>query len=365
MQPLITHVVPTLAPYGAERVVLELAARLPAHGFRTRVLVLFEGGALRDAFRERDIRWAHVGEVAPGPRLVSRPALMHRLAQRLYAEPERMPSIVHTHLFGADFWTMLARYTHPGKVRPSAYVSTAHNIDQDDSTLRRLARRWAVRRMHRVVAISKDVERYAHEDLGVASERIALIPNGIDFKHLPHRGAHPFSETPQLLMVGRLVPQKGHATVLRALQQVSTPWKLSIVGEGPRRRELKELCEELGLASRVRFLGERKDVPTLLARTDVFLFPSQWEGMGLAALEAVAAGVPTLASDLPAVRAFIPTDMRLPTDDPHAWSKAIQLLLHAPTPALAAAPALAEEVRTRYAVDRMVSAYAALYKGLL
>ena len=75
MQPLITHVVPTLAPYGAERVVLELAARLPAHGFRTRVLVLFEGGALRDAFRERDIRWAHVGEVAPGPRIISRTAL--------------------------------------------------------------------------------------------------------------------------------------------------------------------------------------------------------------------------------------------------------------------------------------------------
>lgn len=365
MQPLITHVVPTLAPYGAERVVLELAARLPQHGFRTRVLVLFEDGALRDAFRARDIRWAHVGPVAPGPRLFARAALLHRLAKRLYAEPERMPSIVHTHLFGADFWTSLARYTHMGRVRPSAYVSTAHNVDQDDSSVRRLARRWANRRMHRVVAISEEVERYVKDDLGVAEKRIVRIPNGVDFTHLPRRGAHPFAETPQLLMVGRLVPQKGHATVLRALQHVSAPWKLSLVGEGPLRRTLKELSEELGLASRVRFLGERKDVPGLLARTDLFLFPSQWEGMGLAALEAIAAGVPTLTSDLPVMHPFTQKDMRVPVEDIHAWTKSIQAILTHPTPTLAAAPAHADDIRTRYAVERMVQAYAALYTQLL
>jgi len=365
MLPLITHVIPTLAPYGAERMALELAARSPAHGFRTRVLVLFQGGALQEECRRRDIRWSHVFPVAAGPRVVSRPALVHRLHQKLYAEPERMPAIVHTHLFGSDFWTSIARAAHWSSVRPKAYVSTAHNIDHDDSTMRRLARRWATRRMDRVVAISNDVARYTHEDLGVPEKRILTIPNGINFKNVPTRGERAFAETPRLLMVGRLVPQKGHATVLQALKHVALPWKLSIVGEGPLRRELKELSEKCGLASRVRFLGERKDVPQLLKESDLFLFPSQWEGMGLALIEALAAGVPSLASDLPAIREFVPKKQLLDSDDIHAWRAAITDALTTPGDRVASASKLAQKVRTRYDVERMVAAYAEMYRALL
>lgn len=365
MLPLITHVIPTLAPYGAERMALELAARLPDHGFRTRVLVLFEGGALREECRRRDIRWSYVFPVAAGPRVVSRPALVHRLRQKLYAEPERMPTIVHTHLFGSDLWTSMARFTHWSSMRPHAYVSTAHNVDHDDSTLRRLARRWAVRRMHKVVAISKEVERYTHEDLGVSKKRIVTIPNGIDFTGISPRGTRAFGDPPQLLMVGRLVPQKGHLTVLNALRHVQLPWKLRIVGEGPLRRELKEHSEKLGLASRVRFLGERKDVPQLLKESDVFLFPSQWEGMGLSLLEALAAGVPAIASDLPAIREFMLKKTLVDPEDPHAWRAAITDILTDPGDRVERAAKLAQTVRTRYDVEKMVAAYADLYHTLL
>jgi glycosyltransferase involved in cell wall biosynthesis len=219
--------------------------------------------------------------------------------------------------------------------------------------------------MDQVVAISDDVARYTHDTLGVPEKRILTIPNGIDFTHIPSRGGHAFPETPRLLMVGRLVPQKGHAVVLHALQHVSLPWKLHIVGDGPLRRELKELSEKLGLASRVRFLGERKDVPALLKESDLFLFPSQWEGMGLALVEALAAGVPAIASDLPALREFMPKKQLIDADDPHAWRAAITDLLTSAGNRIETAASLAQKVRTRYDAERMIAAYAEMYRTLL
>lgn len=363
-QPLITHIIPTLSPYGAERVAVELAARLPEHGFRTRLIVLFGEGSLTGELRERNIRWNAVLPSRSG----SRVELFQRLQEKLFAHPEHASAIVHTHLFGADVWgsavrTLQRLQTHDMPM--PKFVSTAHNVDHEDSTVRRLARRWSARRMDRVVSISDEVGRYVREDLGVTAEKIVNIPNGIDLQRVVPRGGAPFRDVPRLLMVGRLEAQKGHDTALQALAEITSPWRLEIVGDGSLLRELKELCEKLGIASRVHFLGERRDVPSLLAGADLLLFPSRWEGMAITLLEALAAGLPVLASDLAPLRAFMPRESLLPQGQPEAWTRAIAQTLADPATAVNRAQQLAPDIRKRYAVEVMVERYVGLYKQIL
>ena len=359
MPPLILHLIPTLAPYGAERIVVELAARLPEHGFRTRVAVLFDGdgGPLWREVRARDIRWSLVGN-----RTSSRIGMVHALRQMLRDEEDRRPALIHTHLFGGDFWGECARIGMSGM---PPRISTAHNVDRDDSTLRRAARAWSMRRADTVVAISEEVERYMQQELGVRKDRIRVIPNGTDLSRLQERADRPFHTPAHLLMVGRLEPQKGHDTVLQALASVSAPWRLSIAGTGSLERTLKERVERLGLMSRVHFLGARHDVPALLADADLLLFPSKWEGMGLVPLEAIASGVPVIASDLPAMRDLLPQSALVAPENVPAWTRAIAEALADAGPHLARARRLAPTVRKRYDIETMVACYAALYQELL
>lgn len=220
--------------------------------------------------------------------------------------------------------------------------------------------------MNQVVAISETVARYVRKDFGVHSDRLSILPNGIDLSRVHVRGGRPFHAEPELLMVGRLETQKGHATVIEALAGVSTPWHLNIVGSGALARTLKEQVERLGIASRVQFLGERKDVPALMAQADVFLFPSRWEGMGLALVEAMTAGVPVLASDLPVIRECgLSRESLIAAEDVSAWREAIAATLTRPAPALERADRLAASARKRYDIEAMVDRYAALYRSLL
>lgn len=362
MDPLVLQVIPTLGMGGAERFVIELCARLPAHGFRTRLVVLFDRGPLWQDVRERNLRWVQ----AVPSHATGRLHLISRLRRMIYSEADRCPVIVHTHLFGSDVWTMAARSVermmHPGAKQP-IFISTAHNIDHEDGSLRRRVRQWAVRKYDRVIGVSEDVRRYAIEDLGVSTSRASAI-DGMVFLS-SSRPPVPFQDPPRLLTVARLVPQKGIETALRALSNVPPPWKYDIVGDGPLLRDLKELAERLGIASRVRFLGVRNDVPERLADADLFLFPSRWEGLGSAALEAAAAGLPALVSDLPSLQSAFPASQRLPIGDAGAWSKAIRAVLRSPDQVLESARRRAPLIAERFDPNRIVKQYAEAYKTLL
>jgi len=143
---------------------------------------------------------------------------------------------------------------------------------------------------------------------------------------------------------------------------------MELVGDGPRRAELERLVASRGLASRVRFLGHREDVPALLAASDLFVLPSRSEAFPNGAMEAMAAGLPVIASAVGGLLDLIDqgrTGVLVSPDDPVALAGAIDMLAAASERAAALGAAARREIETRYSFDRMVGAFEDVYLSRL
>ena len=141
------------------------------------------------------------------------------------------------------------------------------------------------------LAITKNVQ---------PAERMTTVHNGIP--DVPLRASPEAGDPPTIIMVARFFEQKDHDTLLRAIAGLEGAFTLSLVGDGPRLEQVAALSRELGLADRVAFLGDRNDVPDLLARAHLFVLSSLWEGFPISILEAMRAGLPVVATDVGGVR---------------------------------------------------------------
>lgn len=219
------------------------------------------------------------------------------------------PDVVHAHGFTPEACAALLRGTGAGW----PLVVTVHS-DPGASPWRAPGRSvaaslglWAVRRLaaSRLIAVSLDVQERLVA-LGFSARRIVRIPNGV-----PAPGANEAEAARALRrefgvpsgavvvgMVGRLEPIKGHVRFLKALAQlaeVGPAIEAWIVGEGPLRQALEQEAARLGVAPRVRFLGFRNDVGTVMAALDLGVFASDHEGIPFAALELMARKVPIVS----------------------------------------------------------------------
>jgi glycosyltransferase involved in cell wall biosynthesis len=168
------------------------------------------------------------------------------------------------------------------------------------------ARAAAYRRIERmvgplaskIITVSEFDRRLAVDARIADPTRLVAVHNGMPDVPAELR-AHHARQPLKLVMVARFQPQKDHPTLLRALAGLlDHPWELDLIGDGPLMGEVQALAATLGLAERVRFLGQRKDVDRILAEAHAFLLVSNWEGFPLSILEAMRAGLPVVASDV-------------------------------------------------------------------
>ena len=186
-----------------------------------------------------------------------------------------------------------------------------------------------------------------------------VVALGIDLDRFD--GARPAlrSERPLVGNVARLAPQKDHRTLIEAARLVPEA-DFVVAGDGELRHEL----ERQAAGSRVRFLGARDDVPELLASLDVFAFPSLFEGLCLAVIEAQAAGVPVVATPVGGIRETVvdgETGLLVPTGDPGGLAAAIRRLLEDRPAAEAMAAEAKRRVRERFSIERMLDETLRLY----
>ena len=383
----VLHVINSLAAGGAERLVADLAASMARgqgqHGMApgeepqtAPEIIVYALDVRADVF-SAGLRAAGV-EVAfartDGASIYS-PARMMELRAIIKA---RRPDIVHSHLGPSFHWAALAAALLSGEPtaesgrRKPVLVTTEHAVHNRrmNMPLARGFERWCYGRYRTIACVSPQVAAALGNWLGLGPDRLPMIPDGVEAARF--RDAEPDPELRAwaagrslLCMTARFVPAKDHDTALAALALLPDRFAMVFIGDGPGRSGAEAKAAAMGLQGRVRFEGTRHDIPRLLAACDMYVQTSVSEGFGIACLEAMAAGLPVVAS---AAGGLVPlvegAGLLFPPRDAAACADAI--LRIADDAALRAAIIAAQEKRTlRYTIDGIARSYLDLYREAL
>jgi glycosyltransferase involved in cell wall biosynthesis len=287
---------------------------------------------------------------------------------RLYRHFRRwQPHIVQTFLPAAD---LIGRTVAQFAKVPHIVTSIrARNEDKRPLHLwlDRLTMPWA----ERVVFNTRHAIDFAIAREGVQARQVVYIPNGVPLApparpaplHLPENAA-------VIGTVGRLKPQKGHIHLIRAFARVraAVPQaELIVVGSGPLQPELAAEAARLGAAAHVHFLGERDDVSALYPAFDVYAHPALFEGMPNAVMEAMAAGLPVVATEVDGARELIrdgETGWLVPAGDAGLLAARLAGALASPAEARRLGEAARRYVEENFSIGKMVEAWDALYREI-
>lgn len=307
----VVHVTDSLAHGGAEQNLLSLLRHMPRDRFRHHLAWIFDDLRIADSFRP------FVDSMIPlGGDYSVRGCLRATVALRRWIAQHK-PDVVHAQLITAQ---LVARAAALGQC---PVVTTWQNAwyDPDAASefggpgrrqLMRLFDAVSSRFNRHFIAVSEHVGVSTAAHLGLSPSRVSVIYNAVDpdrYAAVEERELAKVraelglrEDDTVLLTVGRLVPQKGQVNLIEAMGRIVRRVPnavLLVAGNGPLADELRARAAACGVADRVRLLGPRRDVPALLQLCKLFLFPSLYEGLSVALVEAVSNGVPVVASDIP------------------------------------------------------------------
>ncbi len=301
----VMQILPEFHEGGVERHVLWLSNELAEKGHE--VLVVTKGGKLESHLDEKVKVW-HL------PVHAKNPVTAFFCAMSIAARAKKEGwDILHAHS-RVPFW--IAWWASCKGDVP--WVATTHDTFKHSRVLAPLKEASAT------ISVSRSVKDHLAPYL---PKNAFVIYNGLLPTEKTWQGS--LEEDPfKFLFIGRLTPRKGLQVVLKALADVKGNWILDVVGNGPKRTELEQLCAELGISEKVCFRGFRDDTDDWHARCSCFLFPSLEEGMGMTLMRAIQIGVPVLASDLPPVRELcLNPESLLEPGDEVSWRRALKVLL--------------------------------------
>jgi sugar transferase (PEP-CTERM/EpsH1 system associated) len=375
-RPLIAHVVYGFAVGGLENGVVNLINHLPARMYRHAVVALTE---VADEFARR-IERSDVEVIA-----LHKPAGHgFRIFPQLHGVFRRLaPAIVHTRNLAALEATLPAWLAGV-----PARVHGEHGWDVGDidgrSAKHRLVRRAYRPFVTRYVALSRHLEAYLRSAVGVPADRVTQIYNGVDTaRFFPARGGRapvagsPFAD-PRLRVigtVGRMQTVKDPLNLVRAFvlllerePSLRGIARLAMIGDGPLRREAQAVLAHAGVADLAWLPGERSDVPEILRGIDCFVLPSLAEGISNTILEAMASGLPVIATAVGGNPELIEagrTGELVPPGDAGALAQAMRRYVRDPAVASEAGWAGRERVERLFSLDRMLGSYDEIYRRLL
>lgn len=281
--------------------------------------------------------------------------------------------VVHCHEFVAAVYGGTA-----ARLAGRPHVFTMHgNQTMCDVWRRRAALRWVFRHSHSVVAVSQATKKQLDRDLGLTSDVIQVIRNGVPIRTGRSDGIRRElgvrDEEILILAVGNLLERKGHIFLLRALHSLadrglSDRWRLAIAagGGGEERSKLDAFTAEHGLSDRVHILSYRNDVPDLLAAADIFVMPSLWEGLPLSILEAMLMGTAVIASETSGIPEAIVTEQHgllVPPGNVDCLSEALARLLGDPELRARLASGGRRRALSEFTIESMADAYEGLFRS--
>lgn len=360
--PRVLQVVLSLNPGGTERLVIELTRRL-SRAIPMAVCCLDEAGEWAAELRDAGVTVESLGRRAGFDARVG-------LHIRRIARAHRA-SLMHCHHYSPFVYGSLARIG--GANCRMVFTEHGRLSDARPSLKRRAANVFFSRFADRVFAVSEDLRRHLVEE-GFRPEAVNVIYNGIDLNvngAAPTRIREMFNLPPAALIigsVGRLDPVKDLATLVAATAEVgrSHPAELIIIGDGPDRARLERAAAESGIGAHVHFLGFRSDARAWLGACDVYVNSSVSEGVSLTILEAMAAGLPIIATRVGGTPEILDTTcgILVPARAPQALAAALLQLAGDPQRRAQLGCAARWRVEERFTLDRMIEQYSDVYRAV-
>lgn len=363
----VMHVIDTGGPGGAETVFLQLATSLDPSRFRS-VVVVGDKGWLPEQVEKRSL----VPNIlsARGSFKIGYLLALRRLVRR------RKIDLIVAHLYGSAIYTSLL-----GRIMRVPVVSVLHGQSDVANSDRLAPIRSAIVRYgsRKVVFVSEHLKDHLAPRLRLAESQCVVITNGVDvevFRPCPDRSLRTeLALADDVILVGAIGnvrTPKAYDVFLRAariLLEQSRRFHFIIAGECSNALggELIELCRSFGIERQVSFLGLRADVARILQNLDAFVLSSHTEGFSIACIEAMACGIPVIATQSGGPEEILEggAGILVPTDDPQAIAQAVNDLISSKDVTEGLTTKALKRVHQRYSLGRMVSRYEALIEGLM
>jgi sugar transferase (PEP-CTERM/EpsH1 system associated) len=376
LAPLVAHILHRFDTGGLENGVVNLINHMPTDAYRHVVIALTEVTDFRLRLQRADVDCIALHK-PPGQGVKLYPQLWRLLRQL-------RPAIVHSRNLAA-----LEMQPAAWAARVPCRIHGEHGRDVEDldgsSVRHQRIRRLYAPFVHRYVALSQDLQGYLVQRVGIAPTRIVQIYNGVDadrFRPPPagarDRASMPFDAAEYVVFgtIGRMQTVKHQILLARAFvdlltqaPSLRTRARLAMIGDGPLRADAMAILATAGLSDLAWLPGERRDVAELLRALDVFVLPSLAEGVSNTILEAMATGLPVIATAVGGNPELVDdgrTGRVVPPDDVAAMASAMRQLVEDAGLRLAMGRSARAEVEQRFSLQAMVQAYRTVYdQGLM
>lgn len=391
LPPLVVHVIYALGTGGLENGLVNIINRCPPARYRHAIVCL----TVAERFAER--------LTAPGVEVIElhkKPGYDFGMYRKLWQTLRRLkPAIVHSRNLAA-LETQVLGVLFPSCIR--IHGEHGRDVNDLDGSNRKyqLFRRLLNPLVHRFIAVSQDLAYWLTATVGISEQKVIQIYNGVDSTRFVPSFAESGGNEQQISdhslprcsvdvppgflpqeggvvvgTVGRLATVKNQALLLEAIRrivqdhpQLRMRLRCILVGDGPERSSLNQAVDTMGLQSCVYLAGDREDMPAWLRSMDIFVLPSLGEGISNTVLEAMATGLPVIATNVGGNPELVEpevTGLLVPSEDVEALVESILRLINDPQLRLAMGEAAIRKVRETFDWDRTVAAYLGVYDELL
>ncbi len=294
----ILHIDNSLGTGGAEKLLLDTIPLYKKAGIEVDLLLLWDNDLpFVNELKKLNCCNIYILKNSNNPKDVYNPFFIFKLKKYL-----KNYDIVHVHVFPSQYYAVFANLLNKKKTK---LILTEHNTvnGRIGNKFLKPLERFIYNKYEKVICITKEIENIYRNYLNI-DHKLITINNGVDVEKISRslenkKTDFGYSENDKLLiMVARFNKQKDQDTVIKSLKYLPESYKLLLAGDGERKKELEKLVRESGLSKRVCFLGVRQDIYSLYKMCDIAILSSHWEGFGLAAVEAMASGVPIIASNV-------------------------------------------------------------------
>lgn len=350
---------------GAERALTRTAVGLSKHGYNVSVAYLYEAAPMAEVLKN-----AGVSVINLKMRNKFNVTAFWRFYRLLRYE---QPQILHTYMFHADLMGRLV-----GRLAGVPIIISSRRNINIGGQLREVINRFTVRLSDVTTAVCDQVRKTEIKQAGVEPERVVRIYNGVEIEKFQQVEKNEIANLKQALsispddmvlgMVSSFREQKGYSFLIQAMVEIISAFprvKLLLVGDGVLREHIEKIVKTAGLTNAVIFTGIRRGIPDILSAMDIFVLSSLWEGMPNVVLEAMAAGLPVIATSVGGIPEAVidgQTGLLVPPGNTGALAKAVIDLLNNPERASEMGLAGKKRADEFFSVSAMIGNTEALYE---